>query len=66
MFRYGLLHAALEKALADGYEVSDESSAMEHVGHRPLLVEGHPDNIKITHPTDLPLAEFFLKQQGRL
>jgi 2-C-methyl-D-erythritol 4-phosphate cytidylyltransferase len=66
MFRYGLLHAALEKALADGYEVSDESSAMEHVGHRPLMVEGHPDNIKITHPTDLPLAEFFLKQQGRL
>jgi 2-C-methyl-D-erythritol 4-phosphate cytidylyltransferase len=66
MFRYGLLHAALEKALADGYQVTDESSAIEHAGHRPLLVEGHADNIKITHPADLPLAEFLLKQQGRL
>jgi 2-C-methyl-D-erythritol 4-phosphate cytidylyltransferase len=66
MFRYGPLRNALEKALEDGYRVSDESSAMEHAGHRPLLVEGHADNIKITHPADLPLAEFFLRQQGRL
>ncbi len=66
MFRYGLLHDALEKALADGYQVTDESSAVEHAGYRPLLVEGHSDNIKITHPTDLPLAEYFLRQQGRL
>lgn len=66
MFRYGLLHDALVQALDDGYEVTDEASAMEHAGHRPLLVAGHADNIKITHPADLPLAEFFLKQQGRL
>jgi 2-C-methyl-D-erythritol 4-phosphate cytidylyltransferase len=66
MFRYTLLHDALEKALADGYQVTDEASAVEHAGHRPVLVEGHADNIKITHPADLPLAEFFLRQQGRL
>lgn len=66
MFRYGMLCDALAKALADGYEVTDESSAMEHAGHRPLLVESHTDNIKITQPADLPLAEFFLQQQGRL
>ncbi len=66
MFRYGLLQAALMKSLADGYEVTDESSAMEHAGHRPLMVEGHADNIKITRSEDLPLAEYFLQQQGRL
>jgi len=66
MFRYGMLRAALEQALADGYEVTDEASAMEHAGYQPLLVEGHADNIKITRPQDLPLAEFFLQQQGRL
>lgn len=66
MFRFGLLRAALEKALADGYEVTDEASAMEHAGHRPVMVEAHADNIKITRPEDLPLAEFFLTQQGRL
>jgi len=66
MFRYQMLLEALEQALADGYEVTDESSAMEHAGHRPLLVECHTDNIKITQPADLPLAEFFLIQQRRL
>ncbi|MFQ5645179.1 MAG: 2-C-methyl-D-erythritol 4-phosphate cytidylyltransferase [Thiogranum sp.] len=66
MFRYGLLQAALTNALQDGYEVTDESSAMEHAGHRPLMVEGHADNIKITRPEDLPLAEYFPQQQGRL
>ncbi|GMQ87596.1 MAG: 2-C-methyl-D-erythritol 4-phosphate cytidylyltransferase [Gammaproteobacteria bacterium] len=66
MFRYGLLQAALHKAIEDGYEVTDESSAMEHAGHRPLMIEGHADNIKITRPEDLPLAEYYLQQQGRL
>ena len=66
MFRYGLLRAALQQALDDGYQVTDEASAMEHAGHRPLMVEGHADNIKITRPDDLPLAEFFLQQQGRM
>jgi 2-C-methyl-D-erythritol 4-phosphate cytidylyltransferase len=66
MFRYGLLHEALMQALADGYHVTDEASAMEHAGYQPMLVEGHADNIKITHPDDLLLAEYFLRQQGRL
>jgi len=66
MFRYAVLKAALERALEDGYEVTDEASALEHVGYQPLMVEGHADNIKITRPEDLLLAEFFLQQQGRL
>ncbi len=66
MFRYGLLRQALTKALEDGFEVTDESSAMEHAGHRPQMIEGHADNIKITRPEDLPLAAYFLQQQGRL
>ncbi len=66
MFRFGLLYAALEQALFAGVEVTDEASAMEHAGHQPLMVEGHADNIKITRPEDLPLAEYFLIQQGRL
>jgi 2-C-methyl-D-erythritol 4-phosphate cytidylyltransferase len=39
---------------------------MEHAGHAPRLIEGHADNIKITRPEDLALAEFYLRQQGRL
>ena len=66
MFRYGLLKTALEKALEDGYEVTDEGSAMEHAGYQPLMVEGHADNIKITQLEDLQLAKFYLQLQGRL
>jgi len=66
MFRLALLQEALERALEAGYEVTDESSAVEFAGHRPLLVEGHADNIKITRPEHLALAEFHLRQQGRL
>ena len=66
MFRYGLLRQCLEQALKEGYEVTDEASALEHAGYHPLMVECHPDNIKITRPEDLELAEFYLQQQGRL
>jgi 2-C-methyl-D-erythritol 4-phosphate cytidylyltransferase len=66
MFRLGALAAALRDAIASGDCVTDEASAMERLGHRPRLVEGHGDNIKITRAEDLPLARFFLTQQGRL
>jgi 2-C-methyl-D-erythritol 4-phosphate cytidylyltransferase len=66
MFRLGALADALREAIAGGDLVTDEASAMERLGHRPRLVEGHADNIKITRTADLPLAEFFLAQQGRL
>jgi len=63
MFRLDELHRALSQALADGKQVTDEASAMEYAGAQPLLVEGHHDNIKITHPDDLALAEYFLGKQ---
>ncbi len=66
MFRVGRLREALQAALQDGFEVTDEASAMEHAGDQPLMVEGHADNIKITRPEDLQLAELYLRQQGRL
>ena len=62
MFRYGLLCQALQWALDTGYTITDEASAMEQAGYRPLLVEGRPDNIKITVPADLALAGFILDQ----
>lgn len=62
LFRYRLLHQALEQALAQGMVVTDESSAVELAGYQPKIVEGNPDNIKITRPEDLPLAEFILER----
>ncbi len=63
MFRLGPLKMGLEQALDSGQEITDEASAMEFAGCRPLIVSGHADNIKITVPEDLALAEWYLQQQ---
>jgi 2-C-methyl-D-erythritol 4-phosphate cytidylyltransferase len=61
MFRLGLLQFALERAVTLGREVTDEAAAVEMAGYRPRMVRGHSDNIKITVPADLALAEFYLR-----
>lgn len=62
MFRLHLLRKVLNDAIEQGFVVTDEASAVEHAGYQPKLVEGHADNIKITTPDDLPLAECFLSK----
>jgi 2-C-methyl-D-erythritol 4-phosphate cytidylyltransferase len=62
MFRYGMLKTALEAAEGNP-AVTDEASALELQGFQPKIVEGRPDNIKITRPEDLALAQFYLEQQ---
>ncbi len=64
MFRLGLLHKALSVAAQQGLSVTDEASALELAGWQPMMVEGHPDNIKITLPQDLVLAALYLQQQA--
>ncbi|HSX59056.1 MAG TPA: 2-C-methyl-D-erythritol 4-phosphate cytidylyltransferase [Tahibacter sp.] len=62
IFPRAALEAALAAAAADGIAITDEAMAMERAGHAPLLVEGREDNIKVTTPADLALAEFLLKR----
>jgi 2-C-methyl-D-erythritol 4-phosphate cytidylyltransferase len=62
MFRRGELTIALERARSDGVNVLDDAQAMERCGFHPLLVEGAEDNIKVTTPADLKLAEFLLEK----
>jgi 2-C-methyl-D-erythritol 4-phosphate cytidylyltransferase len=54
------LQLALKAVIDSGELVTDESLAMERAGYRPLLVEGRPDNIKVTHNEDLYLATLYL------
>lgn len=51
MFRYAALAAALERHA----DVTDESSALEADGLRPLLVEGSRGNFKVTTEEDFAL-----------
>lgn len=60
LFRRGELIAALNAAARIGSAVTDEAMAMECAGFRPLLVEGAEDNIKVTTPADLALAQYLL------
>ena len=60
MFRRGGLTRALSAAMRAGAAVTDEASAMERLGLKPRLVEGSEDNIKVTTPADLAVAEYIL------
>jgi 2-C-methyl-D-erythritol 4-phosphate cytidylyltransferase len=58
MFRLGMLRQALEAA---GDAVTDESSAIEAMGLKPLLVEAGAQNFKVTYPEDFEMAEAVLR-----
>ena len=59
-----LIKGALTKAADKGYLLSDDSSAMDMTGFKTFTVAGEEDNIKITSPRDLLIAELFLKDRG--
>lgn len=63
MFRAPLLYEALKAGLNYPEKITDEASALELQGYTPLLVEGRADNLKITRPEDLALAEFYLNPE---
>lgn len=61
VFDYDLLRAALKKAKDDKLAITDDCSAVEHLGMTIRLVEGDERNIKITTPLDLKVARVFLE-----
>ena len=65
MFPLQALRDALAVVAESGEMVTDEAQAMERAGHQTQVVEGHVDNIKITHPADLELAAMYLAEQER-
>ena len=63
MFRIGDLQHALQAA---GDQVTDDASAMEALGHAPILVEGSAQNFKVTYPQDFAMAEALLRARESL
>lgn len=61
-FRYDLLRQAYDHTDVNDPSLTDESSLVERLGHPVAIVEGSPENIKITTPRDLLIAETFLKE----
>ena len=56
-----LLKAALQSAIDAGVELTDDCSAVERLGKEVYLATGSRENIKITTPLDLLIAEAILR-----
>jgi 2-C-methyl-D-erythritol 4-phosphate cytidylyltransferase len=62
-FSYTLLRDAFRKAQQDDMTASDEAALVERFGHDVFVVQGSERNIKITRPSDMDLARFYLEQE---
>jgi len=58
MFRVGVLMEALRQAKRN---VTDEAAAIEQLGLRPRMIAGSRENLKVTYPEDLAIAEAILR-----
>ncbi|MBI5343917.1 MAG: 2-C-methyl-D-erythritol 4-phosphate cytidylyltransferase, partial [Deltaproteobacteria bacterium] len=63
-FKAGVLIEAFKKAEEDGFIGTDESSLVERAGFKVRVVEGSYENIKITTPEDMDIAECILKRRA--
>lgn len=62
-FSYALLKTAFARAQQDDFTASDEAALVERLGHDVFVVLGSERNIKITRPSDMDLARFYLEQE---
>lgn len=62
-FQYQLILDCYERAIAEGFNATDDAMMAEYAGHPVALVSGSYRNIKITTPDDLLIAEAFLQRQ---
>jgi 2-C-methyl-D-erythritol 4-phosphate cytidylyltransferase len=61
VFRFDVVQIAHQQDVGD---VTDDATLVERLGHKVKLFMGSYDNIKITTPADLALAEIILRRQG--
>jgi len=63
VFRKKLIQSALDAALSDGFECTDDAQLVERLGAEVKLVRGSHENFKITTPEHLRMAEALLARQ---
>ena len=64
IFRRQLLVDAYRRVAENSVTITDEVSAVEYAGGKVAIVPAEEQNLKITFASDLPIAEFILKQRG--
>jgi 2-C-methyl-D-erythritol 4-phosphate cytidylyltransferase len=65
VFQAALFREAFARAVQDGVTASDEAGLIERMGHDVHVVQGSERNIKITRPSDMDLARFYLELERR-
>ena len=63
VFQADLLKAALQSALEAGETLTDDCAAVERLGKVVYLIDGDDENLKITTPMDLVVAEAILAER---
>jgi len=61
-FRANLIRRAYDQAFADGFYATDDAALVERLGEKVAIVPGSYENIKITTPSDLEIAECRLRE----
>ena len=64
VFRADLIKGALTEAMKRNLPITDDCSAMELMNIKTHTVEGDEDNIKLTTPRDMVIAEAILRDRG--
>ena len=62
-FQYAILREAFARAKQDDVTASDEAALVERIGREVFVVLGSERNLKITRPSDMDLARFYLEQE---
>lgn len=62
VFDFDLIRGALKKAKLEGWELTDDCSAIERMGMTVRIVEGDERNLKVTTPMDLKIAQLLMEE----
>ncbi|MEA3273442.1 MAG: 2-C-methyl-D-erythritol 4-phosphate cytidylyltransferase [Patescibacteria group bacterium] len=63
VFKYEILREAYKSAKKNKFEGTDDASLVEELGHKIKMIAGQAENIKITVPDDLIIAESLIKNR---
>lgn len=63
-FRTEHLRRAHERAAAEGLDVTDDAALIERYGGKVAVVEGSPENLKLTYAHDFEVAEAMLRSRS--
>lgn len=65
VFNFALYKEAIDKAVSESKQYTDDCQLIESMGHPVYLTDGDYENIKITTPDDLLVAEKFLSERRK-